>query len=815
MDKIGRNDPCPCGSGKKYKRCCLDQNASPVGFTSDERRLALEKLDRFVETKLGAEDDEAWESFFEFWTDQLEELNDQETQISEDFYDAWFLWDCAPADGWRAVDRFLEEGPLLSPGERHYLRLMRETAVRLYEVVDVSPGESVTLVELASGAQAQVREKTASRSLVRGALLAARIIERGASGRPEIEFGLLSISELVRDQVLSQLSNQCENYRAEYPEATDLDVLKAAAPVFHDVWISTVLDPPIPRLQNTDGEDLLTTRVRFEVADPARAQAAFDNAEGLEREGEGKPVWLWSGGNLKGNPIILGRLVLEENALELECNSAERAGRGRTLIETLAGDSVGHRSTIHENVVMDIRERLRSRRHESTDADPGGTLAGEGIPREAQEALTLDALARHYREWLDLPIPALNDRSPREAAGDSGLRGKLAKLIRRLEGAYQGCLQADKPAYDPSWMWGELGLEDRSRPIHPPLLAHERMASLVPGLGGLCRTVAENARRQPGFKDASSILTPADIRRNLDIQRFLRHREADLDDQNSAPGEQVIPSLEPYIYLMTNLELHRRKTFWVDESLAYMLAKTELDVSGGELRAPFPCFALVFSDRYTLSLAERLLARDRQCPIAGYYLKAATTYVVEERLESGRGLRVVFALDTLGADPPHLAEYNVPLTEEAQIKSFLDGLGGPPPRLVAESEIPDANPLRALFHLVFCSILYATSAGVAPEVRDSPAGAPKGGRRGAGEPPVFSSESVFFLPGPIEISRVREFEELERVSSGKRILHRFMVRGHWRRAAAGWKDQRLRWIEPYWKGPDIAAVIERAYKLKP
>jgi preprotein translocase subunit SecA len=21
--KVGRNDPCPCGSGKKYKRCCL------------------------------------------------------------------------------------------------------------------------------------------------------------------------------------------------------------------------------------------------------------------------------------------------------------------------------------------------------------------------------------------------------------------------------------------------------------------------------------------------------------------------------------------------------------------------------------------------------------------------------------------------------------------------------------------------------------------------------------------------------------------------------------------------------------------------
>ena len=22
--KVGRNDPCPCGSGRKYKKCCLN-----------------------------------------------------------------------------------------------------------------------------------------------------------------------------------------------------------------------------------------------------------------------------------------------------------------------------------------------------------------------------------------------------------------------------------------------------------------------------------------------------------------------------------------------------------------------------------------------------------------------------------------------------------------------------------------------------------------------------------------------------------------------------------------------------------------------
>lgn len=26
---VGRNDPCPCGSGKKYKKCCLPKKPGP------------------------------------------------------------------------------------------------------------------------------------------------------------------------------------------------------------------------------------------------------------------------------------------------------------------------------------------------------------------------------------------------------------------------------------------------------------------------------------------------------------------------------------------------------------------------------------------------------------------------------------------------------------------------------------------------------------------------------------------------------------------------------------------------------------------
>jgi len=37
MQKAGRNDPCPCGSGKKYKKCCLPKQEA------DERQRAAEQ----------------------------------------------------------------------------------------------------------------------------------------------------------------------------------------------------------------------------------------------------------------------------------------------------------------------------------------------------------------------------------------------------------------------------------------------------------------------------------------------------------------------------------------------------------------------------------------------------------------------------------------------------------------------------------------------------------------------------------------------------------------------------------------------------
>src|SRR5260370_7811530 len=55
VTKPGRNDPCTCGSGKKYKKCCLekDQQAEHAAFAETAARTAAYeakskiKLERF------------------------------------------------------------------------------------------------------------------------------------------------------------------------------------------------------------------------------------------------------------------------------------------------------------------------------------------------------------------------------------------------------------------------------------------------------------------------------------------------------------------------------------------------------------------------------------------------------------------------------------------------------------------------------------------------------------------------------------------------------------------------------------------------
>ena len=59
---VGRNAPCPCGSGKKFKKCCLDRQGvaeSSTAFAPAEREAALARLREFALSPELAEDRDA------------------------------------------------------------------------------------------------------------------------------------------------------------------------------------------------------------------------------------------------------------------------------------------------------------------------------------------------------------------------------------------------------------------------------------------------------------------------------------------------------------------------------------------------------------------------------------------------------------------------------------------------------------------------------------------------------------------------------------------------------------------------------------
>jgi hypothetical protein len=98
----------------------------------------------------------------------------------------------------------------------------------------------------------------------------------------------------------------------------------------------------------------------------------------------------------------------------------------------------------------------------------GGAPASAGdVPPEVEAQVVRAFYEKHYREWLDIPVPALGDRTPRHAARLKTLRPALIKLIESIERQGDQALPDGRPAYDAGWMWAELGVERPRRRVRP------------------------------------------------------------------------------------------------------------------------------------------------------------------------------------------------------------------------------------------------------------------------------------------------------------------------------------------------------------
>jgi hypothetical protein len=274
---------------------------------------------------------------------------------------------------------------------------------------------------------------------------------------------------------------------------------------------------------------------------------------------------------------------------------------------------------------------------------------------------------------------------------------------------------------------------------------------------------------------------------------------------------------------MINYELHHRKAFWVDQALAWMLGQTNLDVEGDLLRLPFPSFAVIFTDRETLETVDALVRKYDSdiCRPGG--LKIITVHITNRpQPDDSIGMNISILPDwRFPGDWPYLLSRELNFKPTDNLAAILQS-SAPDVSMDDRDPIFGSDEMKKLVHLIINTILYATSAHLDSTTLKSPIGntdsaaAQASPRSHMGSiAKEFTSEDVFHLPGKINISQLRQLKALERSGNGNQIMKRFMVRGHWRRPAANWHEQRPIWVQPYWKGPDMAVAIDREYRLKP
>jgi uncharacterized protein DUF1841 len=400
----------------------------------------------------------------------------------------------------------------------------------------------------------------------------------------------------------------------------------------------------------------------------------------------------------------------------------------------------------------------------------------------------------------------------------SVVAGAVWSVLRRHEAVDREAMVAALARLDPDdWRDGEP--EDEPPAAIPPL-AHEVMYRRVPGL----RVAVERAvrdMRQRGWTE-STLLDPLQLLdRSTTVGEFLKLHTAALMaagwDSEAAINDGDLLSIHAFSIL--SYELHRKKTFWVDESLAFMLGHTRLDVLGEGLRLPFPCFALVFSDRETLGLAEAVARTDPTANVRGLPLRGLTVYATQLPTTRGAlGLHLAFLLDADTDSWPWLITRDLDIRPDDTLDDIIESR-------FADAVNPDpvfrTPELRQLVQLVVNAILFAGSSpawpvvGSAPPKTDTePATRPRR-RRAPPAPRERSEEQIWHLPGKIPIRQVRALRQLQRDRDRGALFSRSMVRGHWRRAPDTWQDRSPRWIAPYWKGPPLGDIVERDYALKP
>ncbi len=446
----GRNDPCWCNSGKKYKKCHLESDArgevsrssGPGERQINEFSALRERLGDFLGASLNER--ERRHVVAEFVG-----TNGPDDDFDEVALVDWILhdWLC-PRFGRTVMQEFLRRHESrLSAREREMVSAWAQSFVSLHEVEETDPGVGVRLRDLVLGGTVFVYDQNMSQELVKGDAVFARVVpgERGME--------LAGAGVRVHRNNIPALMAWMEEART----AQNLDwrpYLKTNwVPLRRQAITTAKTQTQALHLANSDGEDLVISTAIYQVDNETSVLEALRKAPKLEAENDdaGSPVFVW----LNKAPTILGRISLGNGELRLETNSRERLALGKKLLTRLKLQAVQHVRDEFQTAEALTKAAAALPPPEPKAVPP----AHEEIPDALQGELFTGFLEDDYGKWPGTKLPGLGGKTPRQAVRSAAGRQAVVEILHSIENGEERKRLRGEVFYDVSTIYAALGLK--------------------------------------------------------------------------------------------------------------------------------------------------------------------------------------------------------------------------------------------------------------------------------------------------------------------------------------------------------------------
>lgn len=460
MAKIGRNDPCPCGSRKKYKHCCLALTHSPMPVRREEH-LAVETALNWLAKRFGGHVYEVVAADFFGATEnglreKMAHIPDSFQTMAEINANEWLIADATlTLDGQkiRTADLLLGPGgPKLTPQGRKHIEALAAAPLSLYEIQEVQRGTGVLVADLIDKDVPPffVHEVSATESLIQWDIIGARCMLQ--NGTYSFGGGVYPLQRKEASRCLARIQKALKSKRGKAsPRAVRTEGIITW-------WVNAISTPPqFPIVLDQQTKELIAyTTDNYAVSDWQALEAVLLAQKDVEVEEDGA-VWTHAEAIDAHRYRSLARLerIAGKDRLRVECNTRGKADAARKWLEAIAGDLV--RRTSRKSVTPSQALRAAGKKK------PVAPSRQEPIPQEAQRQIIHEFLTRHYEEWPSIPLPALKGKTPLEAAKLKSLRPKLMDILKQIEQGEARRAKRDDgvQTFDVSFLWERLGIERR------------------------------------------------------------------------------------------------------------------------------------------------------------------------------------------------------------------------------------------------------------------------------------------------------------------------------------------------------------------